>query len=91
MEAAESTKNLMFLHLLNICKNQFKSEATRVAVGECDVIQKKVVGTLFDTVGVVEWSYGKFGEFVVESFIYQVIAECRCKRISVKENRVKLI
>jgi hypothetical protein len=31
MEAAESTKNLMFLHLLNICKNQFKPEATRVA------------------------------------------------------------
>lgn len=25
-----STKNLMFLHLLNICKNQFKPEATRV-------------------------------------------------------------
>ena len=30
--AAESTKNLMFLHLLNICKNQFKPEATRVAL-----------------------------------------------------------
>ena len=27
----------------------------------CDLIQKKVIGTLFDTVGVVEWSYGKFG------------------------------
>jgi len=27
---------------------------------------KKVAGTLFDTMGVVELSYGKFGEFVVE-------------------------
>ena len=26
---------------------------------------KKVIGMLFDTVGVVELSYGKFGEFVV--------------------------
>ena len=30
------------------------------------MLQKKVTGTLFDTVGVVEWSYGKFGEFVVK-------------------------
>ena len=35
-------------------------------LGECDVIQKKMIGTLFDTVGVVELSYGKFGEFVVK-------------------------
>ena len=27
---------------------------------------ENLIGTLFDTVGVVEWSYGKFGEFVVE-------------------------
>ena len=25
-------ENLMFLHLLNICKNQFRPEATRVAL-----------------------------------------------------------
>ena len=31
-----------------------------------EVLKKNVTGTLFDTVGVVEWSYGKFGEFVVE-------------------------
>jgi len=67
MEAAESTKNLMFLHLLNICKNQSMPEATRVAVGDViDVFKKNMAGTLFDTVGVVELSYGKFGEFVVE-------------------------
>jgi len=42
-------------------------EATRVAVGDViDVFKKNMAGTLFDTVGVVELSYGKFGEFVVE-------------------------
>ena len=41
--------------------------------------------------GVFELSYGKFGEFVVKSFLYQVRAECRCKRLSRKENRVKLL
>ena len=29
------------------------------------VLKKMWAGTLFDTVGVVDWSYGKFGEFVV--------------------------
>jgi len=67
MEAAESAKNLMFLYLFNICKNQSMPEATRVAVGDViDVFKKNMAGTLFDTVGVVELSYGKFGEFVVE-------------------------
>ena len=57
MEAAESTKNLMSLHLLNICKNQFKPEATRVALEMLiDVLKKNMTGTLFDTVGVVELS-----------------------------------
>ncbi|MDD7611185.1 MAG: hypothetical protein PUJ82_09725 [Spirochaetales bacterium] len=31
-----------------------------------EILKKNVIETLFDTVGVVEWSYGKFGEFVVE-------------------------
>ena len=37
--SAESTKNLMFLHLLNICKNQFKPEATRVALWGMRVVE----------------------------------------------------
>ena len=41
-----------------------KIGATRVAFRMC--LKKKETGTLFGTVGVVEWSYGKFGEFVVE-------------------------
>lgn len=31
------------------------------------------------------------GEFVVKSFLYQVSVECKCKRISGKDNRLKLI
>ena len=40
----------------------------QVSLLGCDMIcsKKNMAGTLFDTVGVVELSYGKFGEFVVE-------------------------
>ena len=41
--------------------------ATRVAFGDViDVLKKNMTGTLFGTVGVVELSYRKFGEFVVK-------------------------
>jgi len=32
-----------------------------VSLWRCDVIQKKVIGTLFATGGVVEWRYEKMG------------------------------
>ena len=54
---------------------------TRVAVfGE-----KFFRGTLFDTVGVVEWSYGKFGEFVVKWMrkLANEKAECKLWKIKV--------
>lgn len=59
----------MFLRLLNICKNQFKSEVTRVTcwVGYA---QKKMTGTLFDTVGVVYFEGRKnitFNQYLLQN------------------------
>lgn len=49
-----------------IMKNLERHVSLLWEVMRCDMLKKNVTGTLFGTVGVVEWSYRKFGEFVVK-------------------------